>query len=179
MPIAEIRTAISSDIPTLMGFDHGFSTDHVWQMGFHGQGDGIEIQFQEVRLPRPMRVTYPRSPENLADEWSHRLAVFAAEGEPGLMGYACLAEAPAPGIVWMTDVVVDLRHRRQGIGSALVRGACRWAKERGYDAIFMEMQTKNFPAIGMAKKLGLGFSGYSDNYYPDQDIALFFSMLIT
>jgi ribosomal protein S18 acetylase RimI-like enzyme len=176
MATAGIRNAISSDIPALMGFDHGFSTDHVWQMGFRGQGDGIEVQFQEVRLPRPMRVTYPRFPELLADEWSHRLVVLVAEGDSGLVGDASLVEAPAPGAVWLTDVVVDLRHRRQGTGSALVLAGCGWAKERGYKAVFMEMQTKNFPAIRLAKKLGFAFSGYSDNYYPDQDIALFFSM---
>jgi ribosomal protein S18 acetylase RimI-like enzyme len=178
MPSVDIRTAISSDIPSLINLDHGFSTDHVWQMGFRNQGDGIDVQFQEVRLPRPMRVTYPRSIERLADEWSQRLAVFVAEGDQGMMGYACLAPAPAPDAVWVTDVVVDLRYRRQGIGSALVRTACSWAKERGFGAAFVEMQTKNFPAIQMVRKLGFGFSGYSDNYYPDQDIALFFSMMI-
>jgi ribosomal protein S18 acetylase RimI-like enzyme len=94
------------------------------------------------------------------------------------MGYASLVPAPAPGSAWLTDVVVDLRHRRQGIGTDLVRTACKWAQERGYQAIFMEMQTKNFPAICLAKTLGFTFAGYSDNYYPDQDIALFFHMLI-
>jgi ribosomal protein S18 acetylase RimI-like enzyme len=178
MAKADIRTAISSDIPTLMAFDHGFSTDHVWQMGFRSQTEGVEVQFQEVRLPRPMRVAYPRSVDRLADDWTRRLAILVAEAESSLMGYACLVEAPAPGAVWLTDVVVDLRHRRQGIGSDLVRGACRWAKERGYMVVFAEMQTKNYPAIGMVKKLGFGFSGYSDNYYPDKDIALFFSLAI-
>jgi RimJ/RimL family protein N-acetyltransferase len=36
------------------------------------------------------------------------------------------------------------------------------------------MQSKNYPAIALARKLGFSYSGYSDRYYADQDIALFF-----
>lgn len=172
----KMRTAISSDIPTLMEFDHGFSTDHVWQMGYRGEGESIEIQFQQVRLPRPMRVAYPREVEHLADEWNRKLCMLVAENQDGLLGYATLIEAPAPHSVWMTDLVVDLRYRRQGCGTALVQTSCAWARERGYRAIYWEMQTKNYPAIGLARKLGFSFAGYSDRYYPDQDIALFFTM---
>jgi RimJ/RimL family protein N-acetyltransferase len=38
------------------------------------------------------------------------------------------------------------------------------------------MQSKNHPAIAMARKLGFSYAGYSDRYYVDQDIALFFSL---
>jgi ribosomal protein S18 acetylase RimI-like enzyme len=178
MASPNIRTAISSDIPILMEFDHGFSTDHVWQMSYRGEGESVEIHFQQVRLPRPMRVAYPRQVSRLADEWNRKLCLLVAEHDDGLQGYAVLTEGPAPASVWLTDLAVDLRHRRQGCGTALVREACRWAHERGYDMIYWEMQTKNYPAIGLARKLGFTFSGYSDRYYPDQDIALFFAMTL-
>jgi GNAT superfamily N-acetyltransferase len=176
MASPSIRLAISSDIPIVMGFDHGFSTDHVWQMGYRGEGDSIEIRFQQVRLPRPMRVAYPREVAHLADEWNRKLCLLVAEHENGLQGYAILSEAPAPRSVWLSDLVVDLRYRRQGCGTALVQSTCGWARERGYGTIYWEMQTKNFPALSLARKLGFTFAGYSDRYYPDQDIALFFAM---
>jgi hypothetical protein len=40
------------------------------------------------------------------------------------------------------------------------------------------MQPKNYPAIHFAYKLGFEFSGYNDQYYRDQEIAIFFSTYI-
>ena len=174
-----VRPAVSSDISALTELDHGFSTDHVWQMGFQGGVEGASIQFQEVRLPRPMRVRYPRDPERLMEEWTHKLTLLVSEIEEELTGYLALESGPAPGSAWITDLVVDLRYRRQGHGTGLLRAARRWSSERDYRTLFLEMQSKNFPAISLARKLGFGFAGYSDHYFPDQDIALFFSLNLT
>ena len=61
----------------------------------------------------------------------------------------------------------------------LVQAGIRWCRDRGLHRIYMEMQSKNFPAISIAKKMGLSFAGFSDNYFPDQDIALFFNKDLT
>jgi ribosomal protein S18 acetylase RimI-like enzyme len=37
------------------------------------------------------------------------------------------------------------------------------------------MQTKNFPAINLAQRLGFDYCGYIDHYYPNRDIAIFFT----
>jgi ribosomal protein S18 acetylase RimI-like enzyme len=39
----------------------------------------------------------------------------------------------------------------------------------------LEIQTKNHPAISFAQKHGFQFCGYNERYYPNGDIALFFS----
>jgi hypothetical protein len=38
------------------------------------------------------------------------------------------------------------------------------------------MQSKNYPAIAFCKKQGMAYCGYSDRYYANQDIALFFGL---
>lgn len=176
MEVPSIRKAISSDIPTLMGLDHGYSTDHVWQMSLERGATEIGTIFREVRLPRPMRVTYPRDYERLADEWTNRSALLVAENGELLLGYLSIVDGPAQAMGWITDVVVDLRHRRSGVASRLIGAAREWCRKRGIRILFMEMQSKNYPAICLAKKMGFMFSGYSDQFYPEQDIALFFSM---
>ncbi|HSB88796.1 MAG TPA: GNAT family N-acetyltransferase [Anaerolineales bacterium] len=171
-----IRPAISSDIQGLMAIDHSYSTDHVWQMALGGTPGDVSLAFREVRLPRAMRVDYPRNPQRLADEWTHRSALLIAEAEDEAAGYVAIVPATAPGAVWVCDLAVTLRQRRQGVGSRLLGAAIDWARARGFVRLFIEMQSKNYPAIMLARKLGFVFSGYSDHYYPDEDISLFFSI---
>ncbi|HET7012256.1 MAG TPA: GNAT family N-acetyltransferase [Anaerolineales bacterium] len=171
-----IRQAISTDIAQLAAIDHSYSTDHVWQMILAGEPGDVNVAFREVRLPRAMRVNYPRDPQRLIDEWTKRSAVLMAETEGEACGYVALIPATAPGAQWVSDMAVGLRHRRQGVGTRLVGAAIEWARAREFSRLFVEMQSKNFPAIMLVRKLGFVFSGYSDHYYPDEDISLFFSI---
>ena len=170
-----IRPAVSSDIPRLMGLDHSYSTDHVWQMALQTAAPTIEVAFREVRLPRPMRVAYPRRVERLADEWTERSVVFVGDADDRTAGYLSLAPAPAPEAMWITDLVVDPAFRRQGLARRLLSEAIGWARARAQTRVFFEMQSKNHPAIQLAQKMGFVFSGYSDFFYPNEDISLFFS----
>jgi len=171
-----IRRANSGDIPALMTLDHGYSTDHVWQMSSDRGSEEVGVTFREVRLPRPMRVTYPRDPDRLADEWVLREALLIAEIESEPLGYVSLVHGPAVDAGWIIDLVVSLRCRRQGVATRLIQAAREWCREHGLTKMFIEMQSKNYPAINLVKKLGFVFAGYSDHYYPEQDIALFFSL---
>ncbi len=172
----EIRQAISADIPYLVKLDHSYSTDHVWQMAFQPTAPDVQVGFHEVRLPRPMRVNYPREVDRLADEWVDRSLVLVAHDENRPVAYLTLAPAPSPDGVWITDVVVEPAARRQGLGSRLLGEAIRWSKERNQARLFFEMQSKNYPAIQLARRLGFAFSGYSDYFYSNEDISLFFSL---
>ena len=49
-----------------------------------------------------------------------------------------------------------------------------WALERGIHRLMLEMQSKNQACIRLAQKFGYDFCGYNDQYYPTQDVALFF-----
>ena len=171
-----IRQAVSTDIPHLIELDHSYSTDHVWQMALQPGSPGVEVAFREVRLPRPMRVRYPRRVERLADEWTDRSLVIVGDVDERVAGYLALAPAPAPDAVWVTDLAVDPAFRRQGLGSRLLAEAIGWARARSQSRLFLEMQSKNYPAIRLAQKMGFVFSGYSDFFYPNEDISLFFSL---
>lgn len=170
-----IRQAISSDIKALANMDHGYSTDHVWQLALQRGAEEISASFREVRLPRPMQVSYPRDPQRLIDDWTERAVVLMAAIGETAAGYLSLINGPADGSGWVTDVVVDLRYRRQGIGSKLVTGVKEWARQRHFNKLFLEMQSKNYPGICLARKSGFSFAGFSDMYYPDQDIVLLFA----
>lgn len=175
MPEIEIRPAIASDIPHIMAMDHNFSSEYVWQMEYQEDERRTSVHFREVRLPRSVRVEYPRQVNTLADEWTTRSGILIALMESETVGYIGLMLEKAPVTTWATDLAVLPRHRRQGIGSALVLAAGEWALQHDTRRLVLEMQPKNYPAIKMAQKLGFEFCGYNDRYYANHDISLFFS----
>jgi ribosomal protein S18 acetylase RimI-like enzyme len=178
MPEIEIRPATSADIPALIAIDHHYTSDYVWQMEIQQDEKQIEISFREARLPRSVRVNYPRSPGELADTWTERSGLLVAllEGEP--IGYASLMLDLAPLTTWMTDLAVLRRLRRQGIASALVLASQEWAAQHDSRYLVLEMQPKNYPALKLVQKLGFDFCGYNDRYYKNHDIGLFFAKAV-
>ena len=171
-----VRQAISSDILDLVKLDHDYSSDHVWQMSVSRGPDEVGVVFREVRLPRPMRVTYPRDPSRLPDDWTRLPALLVAEAAEARFGYLAMTLGAAAGAGWVSDLVVGSLHRRQGVGTQLLAHAREWCRQRKLSSLFLEMQSKNYPAISLARKLGFAYAGYSDRYYADQDIALFFCL---
>ncbi|MCW5876978.1 MAG: GNAT family N-acetyltransferase [Anaerolineales bacterium] len=178
-PQITIRPAGEDDIPKLLEIEHGYSTEYAWQMDADPAGAASGVRFRETRLPRAMQVQYPRPKEALSSQWKQRSALLVAEEGGATCGYAALAAGYAPGAVWLTDLVVALPQRRKGIGARLVLAAQQWARQHGHGRMVLEMQSKNHPAICLAQKLAFTFSGYSDGYYENQDIALFFAKRLT
>ena len=175
MPEIEIRPVMAEDIPTLIAIDHNYTSDYVWQMEIQVQEKRVNVSFREVHLPRSVRVEYPRHPGSLTEDWEQRngLLVALLESEP--VGYTSLMLNMAPATTWVTDLAVTRRLRRQGIGSLLVLAAQEWGAQRDSRNLVLETQTKNYPAIHLAHKLGFDFSGYNDRYYANHDISLFFA----
>ena len=173
-----IRPANSTDIPKMISVDHNYATGHVWQMTLDLTDIQTQVSFREVRLPREVHVNYPRITRKLVDDWTKRDLLLLAEEDEIVRGYISVRLGLAPASAWVDDLAVDRIFRRNGIGSALVLAAQDWCGKKGIHRITLEMQPKNYPAIQFAYKLGFDFSGYNDQYYRDQEIAIFFSSYI-
>ena len=152
MPEIEIRSANAKDIPHLMALEHNYSSDYVWQMELRQEVSTVSITFKEMHLPRSVQVSYPRNPQNLAENWNKRDGLLVAEQDGEIAGYISIAENTTLKTTWATDLVITRRMRRQGIGSALVLSAQEWATQHQSRRLILEMQPKNHPGIQMAKK---------------------------
>jgi len=137
-----------------------------------------QVSFREVRLPREVHVNYPRTYHKLVDNWTDRNLLLLVEDDEYIRGYISVQLGLAPASAWIEDLAVDRLQRRKGIGSALILAARDWCGKKRLHRLTMEMQPKNHPAIQFAYKLGFEFSGYNDQYYRDQEIAIFFSTYI-
>ena len=175
----KIRSALAPDIQRLIGFQHTCESDYVWQLDLQKAKGQITILLREVRLPRPVTVKYPREQFSLADEWKKNAKTFVALSPDGTpIGYVRLIEQVAAASVWVLDLVVDTGARRQGVATALLKSIEAWALDRQHQQIFVEMSSKNHPAVSLMWKTGFDFSGYNDHYYATQDVALFFGKLL-
>ena len=169
-----VRPALESDLEGCVGLDYSCRTDRVWQMETREEGGVLTTNFRVTRLPREIRVEYPRRGEDLLAGWERRDGfLVAAEGRK-IRGYVALTAQTEHGTAWVGDLVVDRPWRRQGVGTALLRAAARWGRVRDLVRLVLEVQTKNYPAIRFCQSRGLAFCGYNEHYWPNQDIALFF-----
>ena len=128
---------------------------------------------REVRLPRSVRLEYPRPAKELPDTWHIRPMLSAMIGMEAV-AYIRFTDQIIPHAVWITDVVVGRPLRRQGLARKLMGAAEAWGVQRGLRRAVIEVQSKNQPAIRMILKMGFEFCGYNDQYYATRDVALFF-----
>ena len=171
----KVRPAVPADLQQCGVLDHHYTTERVWQMSRHEDNGAVYISFNSVRLPRPMRVHYPRDPQYLWNDWRQWNSFLVADEEGYVRGYVGLLVRAAEGQGWVRDLVVGRPYRQNGVGSMLLQGIMQWAVKQGLRHLTIELQSKNYPAIRFCKKHGLSFCGYNELYYPSQDIALFFS----
>ena len=174
----KIRAAVSADIVQLVGMNHSCSSEYVWQLVLDKEASDINVALREVRLPRSIQVQYPRDHFLLADVWKENARTFVALSEGVPIGYTRFLEQAASESVWILDLVVTTEARQKGVASSLIQYVEVWALERRNRQLFIEMSSKNHPAISLVKKLGFAFSGYNDHYYATQDVALFFGKLL-
>ena len=169
-----IREAREEDLATCLQLDLSYETDYVWQMDVRDDTGAIAISFRTVRLPRPMRVVYPRDQEALTLAWQKRDCFLVAETSGVVRGYLVMRYDAGPANAWITDIAVGRTWRRQKFATALYAEAHNRAREQKLLRITVETQTKNYPGICYCQKHGLTFCGFNDRYYPNHDIAIFF-----
>ncbi len=173
-----IRPAIATDIPALIALDHSVQSEYVWQLDLRYEWPQIGVTLREVRLPRPIRVDYPRRLSTLADEWHLRSAFWVLLERNTPAGYLTLQAEPALELVRISDLVIAPAFRRRGLAGRLLKLAQEWAMERELPRLMLEVPAKNHPAIRLAQKHLFEFCGYNEAYYPSRDVTLFFCKVV-
>jgi GNAT superfamily N-acetyltransferase len=170
----QVRPARPRDLKLCAALDHSYTTDRVWQMEVREESGVVTSVFREACLPREIRVDYPRQGKSLLAGWKRRDGFLVVDDEREIRGYVGLTAQDEHGIAWVGDLVVDRVWRRRGLGTMLLQAAAQWGRENGLSRLVIEAPTKNYPAIRFCQSRGLTFCGYSDRYWLNHDIALFF-----
>jgi RimJ/RimL family protein N-acetyltransferase len=94
-------------------------------------------------------------------------AVFVAEDEDRIVGRLSLSRDPHPASRHVADLglMVAASHRRQGIGTALLRQAVAWARESRIRKLELHVFPWNAPALALYESFGFVQEGYRKRHY--------------
>jgi ribosomal protein S18 acetylase RimI-like enzyme len=172
-----IRDGIAADIERYQRIDTSYETDTVWQVSVQHDTDAHSITFRPTRLPRSMTGVHSVKPALL----SHALPpeqcflVAANRHQPSeVWGYLVMLTDPTQPAAMLRSIAVHPERRRRGIARRLLATAAQWAAGHGLGRIVAETPTKNYPAIALYQQAGYVFCGFNDQYFTNQDIAVFF-----
>jgi GNAT superfamily N-acetyltransferase len=84
----------------------------------------------------------------------HPSRMFASVRRDGKV-VACGLGVVRHGYICFFDIVVDGKHRRQGLGRQIMAGLLQWGREQSAQTAFLQVMTNN--PIAMAMYAGLGF----------------------
>jgi GNAT superfamily N-acetyltransferase len=172
-----IRDGLESDLAACLALDHACVTEFVWQMSIQ-QGTGQwQVLFKTERLPRSMEVMHRSDAArlHLALAENECFLVAVSHDNDDILGYLTMRSDPVHHIALIQDIVVASDYRRHRIATRLLHVARQWAREHDHLRLTIETQTKNYPAIQFCQSNGLNFCGFNDHYFPNGDIAVFFT----
>jgi ribosomal-protein-alanine N-acetyltransferase len=93
------------------------------------------------------------------------LALVARSDEDILLGYLC--GSIVAGEFYISNIAVDPRMRRRGIGKALLRSALEEASRHGARTASLEVRVSNRAAQSLYRNLGFAETGRRRRYYTD------------
>ncbi|MEA3345028.1 MAG: GNAT family N-acetyltransferase [Chloroflexota bacterium] len=170
-----IRRADRADLRECMALDHSYTTSHAWRFEEQEQDGTLSFVLRPVRLPHRAHVSYPKPLEHLRADWRVSPCFLVAHERGEIWGYIDLRLQEWQRAGWIEHLGVDPKRRRQGIGTALLARAERWAVAHNLRRLMADVSTNNHAAICFLQTHRFVFCGFHDRYYANQDIALFFS----
>ena len=99
-------------------------------------------------------------------------AVFAAEGNGGIVGFAVASRAG--DLAELESVAVSPSARRKGIGKALCRQVMDWSRNTGTSELELEVRASSASALALYRSLGFVEQARRREYYrnPTEDAVL-------
>ncbi len=175
MPEIEIQLANMVDYPLIRKIDLGFESNYVWKSQIDDDLDAYTIVLQKIKLPKTIHVPFQAGDETALENMVKRNEVFVARYEKQVIGFVHLDRDLVNNRIEIKTGGVKPEYRRKGIGTAILNGIQEMARQNEIARIVMTVQAKNDPAIRFLMSKGYQFCGYQEFFFPNLEIALFFS----
>ena len=148
--------------------DMSYTSDYYYDYKRVDSELGWSFIFLKWQFRTPFHNPDHQSDSLYSDDWKDAIAYGAFEGDK-LIG--AMETCPE----WnrrlrVTEMWVDSRHRRKGVGSALMEHVKQIAKEEGRRALVLETQSRNAGAIAFYISQGYTMIGFDDCCYSNNDM---------
>ncbi len=172
-----LRTLASADLNRIAS---GYSSDEKYIVAYNDSVSGAAIEIQLVALKKPYVKKFHYNEETLRryGEMLDKDFSFGAYDDELLVGFIIAEAVLWDATLWVHEFHVVETHRKMGIGKQLMEFVAEKAKRAGLRIIVCETQNTNAAAIKIYRRLGFRVHGidlsyYSNNDYPDGEIAIF------
>lgn len=165
----------------------GYTTHETYRITRTEPASGPVFTFERARLSQPKRKRYDHlGPETMAF-YEGVIAMGFSYGvylEEECVGIALVEPRQWNKSLFVLEFHVAEEHQRRGIGEKLMEVVIARGVEEGMRTVACETQNTNVPAIDFYRRLGFTIDGvdisyYSNNDYPDGEIAIFLKRALT
>ncbi len=133
------------------------------------KSDKNQMSLEFSRKPLKETLKFSNTDTLFQDYWQNPEA-YAIEIDGILAGILELDFEEWNSRVRLTQLLVDKKYRKMGIGKALMNFAKNLATEQGYRILVLETQNTNVPAIDFYFSQGFEFCGSNVFFYSNDDI---------
>lgn len=169
-----IRVAREADWQACLDLDLSYETESAWQMEVLPGGNIWGMSFREIHLPRNQKVEHPLAVSAPLKSWQNRDNFWVAVEKREVVGFIGVRLELVHQQMRITDLGIAPQFRRKGFATALLRHAAGWCTRHPVEQLVLECPLKAHPAISFALKHRFTFCGFQENYWPGQEVGLFF-----
>ncbi|AYZ13318.1 GNAT family N-acetyltransferase [Chryseobacterium arthrosphaerae] len=156
---------------------NGYSTDIIYSLSSIEFSGSFEFLLKEKHLPytKAWETTLEDIDElNLIIEKDHSFGAFVNNE---LAGWIICEHRTWNNSFYIENILIDEKHRRQGIGIMLIKNAIKEARKLNCRVIELETQNTNYPAIKFYRRMGFNVTGLNTRLYENsEEIALFMTL---
>ncbi|MDR3026416.1 GNAT family N-acetyltransferase [Chryseobacterium sp.] len=163
--------------PSVNWGHNGYTTDRIYSVSSIEFGGSFEFNLKEKTLP------YTKSWETTSEEFEELNSLIEQKSSFGafigedLAGWIISEHRTWNNSLYIENILIDEKHRRQGIGIMLIKSAIKEARRLNCRVIELETQNTNYPAIQFYRRMGFNITGLNTRLYNNPDeIALFMTL---
>lgn len=175
MEIRKLQKLIS-DLSVNWGHN-GYTTDRIYSVSSIEFGGSFEFSLKEKALP------YTKNWETTSEDLEELNTIiekgnsFGAFVDEELAGWIICEHRTRNNSLYIENILIDEKHRRQGIGIMLIKSAIKEARRLNCRVIELETQNTNYPAIQFYRRMGFNITGLNTRLYNNSDEIAFFMTL--
>jgi len=106
----------------------------------------------------------------LLEDWLENPVLFGAEYNGKIVGFIELSHETWNNRLRVSNIYIEEKYRRKGIGTELMKYAINFAKQNKIRALVLETQSCNHPAISFYMKCGFSIIGFDLSCYSNEDV---------